>query len=159
MPQSTRPVLGYITELWTPPASCLSVEVYSTTPPWNTGYQGVTCTASGCFYDSTDCWPPRTANAHHPTGAFLRGWGFYSPGTVCPSGFTTACVTTYGQPVSGWPLQFTLTSYWRNGCRMLSEGNVFTRLEIIGKRTSVLTIFVSPRRIHLPLLASECRRE
>lgn len=110
MSQSTRPVLGYLTTLWTPPASCLTVEVYQTTPPWQIGYQGVTCSASGGFYDATDCWPPRTANAPNPTGAFLSGWGFYSPGTLCPSGFTTACIATYGQDVSGWLLQFPLTT-------------------------------------------------
>ncbi|KAJ0115223.1 hypothetical protein J7T55_001633 [Diaporthe amygdali] len=96
MSQSTRPVLGYLTTTWAPPASCLSVNVWGTKPPWPTGYAGVTCASSDAFYDETDCWPPRTANAPNPTeeGAFLT------------------CI---------W-LGITIhNDYRRNGCRMLSK--------------------------------------
>ena len=111
MSQSTRPVLGYLTTSWTPPASCLSLVVFWNRPQLDMGYQGVTCVASDSVYDETDCWPPRTANAPNPTDlAPLSGWGFYSPGTLCPSGFTTACVATYGQAVTDWRLQFPLTT-------------------------------------------------
>lgn len=111
MSQSTRPVLGYLTETWTPPASCLTVDVIGAKSTWANGWAGVTCDNGGNLNDATDCWPPRTANAPNVgNGAFLAGWGFYSPGTICPSGYTTACQATYGQPVSGWEVQFPLTT-------------------------------------------------
>lgn len=111
MSQPTRPVLGYLTTSWTPPASCLSAQVYGTTPPSIAAYQGQTCVPPNGFYDAPDCWPPRTANAPAPPPYFsLNGWGFYSPGTLCPSGFTTACVATYGQAVRSWSLQFPIVS-------------------------------------------------
>lgn len=35
----------------------------------------------------------------------FRGWGFYSPGLVCPHGYTSACTATAGGDAQ-WPVQF-----------------------------------------------------
>ena len=56
--------------------------------------------------DATNCWPPASAGAPKPTPPF-RGRGFYSPGTVCPSGHWSACSAT-GGGTSGWPVEFSL---------------------------------------------------
>ncbi|GAB7348899.1 hypothetical protein MBLNU459_g7591t1 [Dothideomycetes sp. NU459] len=38
--------------------------------------------------DDSACWPP--FNGLPPTAPYA-GWGFYSPGLICPTGYTTAC--------------------------------------------------------------------
>lgn len=111
MSNPTRPILGHLTESWTPPASCFSVQVPGArASPWTAAFLGRTC--RGYYYgvfDDANCWPPTTANApEHLNTAFFSGWGFYSPGTLCPSGFTKACTATFDQPVTGWKLQFPL---------------------------------------------------
>lgn len=113
MSETTRPILGHLTDSWAPPASCLSVQVGPPlVSPWGLGYQGKTCIHGGpILSDDPDCWPPRTANAPNPPPyTVFNGWGFYSPGTLCPSGFTTACTATFGQTLDAWLLQFKLTA-------------------------------------------------
>jgi len=77
------------------------------------GWQAQTCYATtfGSYTsygvrDDPNCWPPRTTGISTPDGP-LYGWGFYSPGLVCPMGLTRACSATGGGS-SGWPLQFSL---------------------------------------------------
>lgn len=51
------------------------------------------------FFDDVDCWPPAAVetpsstapDAESPAVTPLNGRGFYSPGLVCPKGYTTAC--------------------------------------------------------------------
>ncbi|KAM3501722.1 hypothetical protein MY10362_005339 [Beauveria mimosiformis] len=39
----------------------------------------------------------------------MLGWGFYSPGLVCPDGYTTACTAIFGQRAD-WSTQFPLVA-------------------------------------------------
>ncbi|KXJ87331.1 hypothetical protein Micbo1qcDRAFT_216395 [Microdochium bolleyi] len=57
--------------------------------------------------DNTACWPETKGGVTVPTHA-LSGWGMYSPGIVCPWGFTSAAEATYGR--GGFPFQYPLTS-------------------------------------------------
>ncbi|KAI9694240.1 MAG: hypothetical protein M1820_009098 [Bogoriella megaspora] len=38
-----------------------------------------------------DCWPPATQSSLTSLASLRTGAGFYSPGLLCPSGYTTAC--------------------------------------------------------------------
>ena len=49
----------------------------------------------------------RRAVSSVSTGVALNGWGFYSPGIQCPSGYATSCVATEGV-VGGFNFQFGL---------------------------------------------------
>ena len=51
--------------------------------------------------DDADCWPKVAQNATTPPIDFL-GWGLYSPGLLCPSGYTTACstISTHAKSIS-----------------------------------------------------------
>ncbi|KAI1437956.1 hypothetical protein GGR50DRAFT_570486 [Xylaria sp. CBS 124048] len=60
------------------------------------GWAAQTC-IRGVVSDNTDCWPPRAANVP-PTGGPLLEWGVYSPGIVCPGGYTSAASGIYGGP-------------------------------------------------------------
>ncbi|KAI0424245.1 hypothetical protein F5Y09DRAFT_335933 [Xylaria sp. FL1042] len=58
------------------------------------GWAAQTC-IDGTVTDNTDCWPPRAGNVPKTSGAVL-GWGIYSPGIVCPGGFTPVAAATHG---------------------------------------------------------------
>lgn len=58
--------------------------------------------------DATTCWP-QTSNGAPAKAAPLNGWGYYSPGVQCPSGYATACVATAGGRAD-WPVQFRLNA-------------------------------------------------
>ncbi|KAI1275006.1 hypothetical protein F5Y07DRAFT_189547 [Xylaria sp. FL0933] len=58
------------------------------------GWAAQTC-IDATVTDNTDCWPPRAGNVPNTSGAVL-GWGIYSPGIVCPGGFTPAAGATQG---------------------------------------------------------------
>src|SRR3569833_2167926 len=66
-----------------------------------------TCNQASNAHDWTDCWPPRASSMPDP-GVFM-GWGIYSPGVVCPAGFTTAAMATYGGS-TGWSIVYPLSS-------------------------------------------------
>ena len=51
-------------------------------------YLGQDC-LSGAPRDVTTCWPPALVTKSYPS--ILNGYGYYSPGLICPSGYTTAC--------------------------------------------------------------------
>lgn len=58
--------------------------------------------------DATSCWPPAASFSPTPTPPFY-GWGFYSPGLVCPSGYVSACTATAGGS-SGWNMEYAMQS-------------------------------------------------
>jgi hypothetical protein len=106
-----RTILGPLTTTYTAPSSC-TVPVQEC-PMCNLAWRAQSCFASSSgrntWYgdeDNTDCWPPRSSFVKKPTPP-LSGWGFYSPGLVCPNGMTSACSATGGGS-SGWPVQFGL---------------------------------------------------
>lgn len=87
--------LGPLITAFTAPLSCSML--------FNTGlgsrcYDGVETPSFQSSNDDTRCWPLATVTV--PTGAALSGFGFYSPGLQCPSGYTTAC---YDQAVGSAP--------------------------------------------------------
>ncbi|KAK4158054.1 hypothetical protein C8A00DRAFT_39610 [Chaetomidium leptoderma] len=100
-------VLGPLTTAWSMPASC-TVNVLNCAT-CTSAYRGQACVMNGetgRAEDHTDCWPPVTSRAGTPRYPFL-GWGYYSPGLACPTGYTTACTAEYGgRP--GWEMQFNL---------------------------------------------------
>ena len=77
----TRVVLGPLTTTYTLPGNCLA---------YGSDFRGGGC-SRGNRVDTATCWPSATVAA--PTNGFgdFSGWGFYSPGTVCPSGYVSAC--------------------------------------------------------------------
>jgi hypothetical protein len=58
--------------------------------------------------DNSACWPPVTRGAGTAPRP-LHGWGYYSPGLACPSGYTTACTAEHGGR-SEWEVQFNLVA-------------------------------------------------
>ncbi|KAH7040046.1 uncharacterized protein B0I36DRAFT_390844 [Microdochium trichocladiopsis] len=90
----TRLVLGPLTETaWSPPASC--TQIYAACDTCNVGWQGQICVDKGINTDDQACWPPTTQGLPK-TSEGLNGWGIYSPGLACPSGYTSAAESTYG---------------------------------------------------------------
>ncbi|KAK4223014.1 hypothetical protein QBC38DRAFT_400463 [Podospora fimiseda] len=87
-----RTILGPLTTVFEPPASC------SVAHPWCSdcplAWVAQTC-AGMTVQDNPSCWP-ETATWARSGGAFMFGWGFYSPGVVCPAGHTAACQATAG---------------------------------------------------------------
>ncbi|KAI1294108.1 hypothetical protein F5Y03DRAFT_319929 [Xylaria venustula] len=71
------------------------------------GWAAQTC-IDGIVTDNTDCWPPRATDVPKTSGAVL-GWGIYSPGIVCPGGFTSAAGATHGGS-SDFSFQYPLTA-------------------------------------------------
>jgi hypothetical protein len=75
------------------------------------GFRGQQCGTAGENIakrpmDDASCWPPALKAAETPQQPFL-GWGFYSPGLACPTGYTAACSARFGGR-SEWDVQFTL---------------------------------------------------
>ncbi|OTB03196.1 hypothetical protein M426DRAFT_12783 [Hypoxylon sp. CI-4A] len=117
--------LGPLTAAWTPPSSC-TIPFNFCTDSECTGIFGATCartyeddctdsrascTSSFTYvgYDDPDCWPPRSSSISLPTDILLSGWGYYSPGILCPAGHTSACFATAGGH-SDWQPQIPLQS-------------------------------------------------
>lgn len=98
-----RVILGPLLTTFTPPPPCtVGVGICSTC---NVVFLGQTCAPSGA-QDGTTCWPPTTSGAPTPKPT-LQGWGFYSPGVACPSGYTSRCsAVADSDREPGWPLQF-----------------------------------------------------
>ena len=107
---TSRTILGPLLTTYTPPNECSSYGG----PTYEIGeaYRAQGCD-NGRVHDTTTCWPSATVVA--PEGAF-NGWGFYSPGTICPSGFTSACADRFSydgpavtsDPIPGFNFQFPL---------------------------------------------------
>lgn len=76
------------------------------------GYLAHACAVAeqdnGIGLDDASCWPGTSSGAATPSASF-HGWGFYSPGTICPTGYAGACSATGGAGGSrDWPVQFRL---------------------------------------------------
>ena len=104
-------LLGPLTTTWSMPSSC-SVHVVPCAT-CDGGFSGQRCevrdgdaNGEGAPYDYTGCWPPAIKQAGTPGFPFM-GWGFYSPGLACPTGYTAACTAEHGGR-SGWEVEFTL---------------------------------------------------
>lgn len=100
-------LLGPLTTTWSMPDSC-SVHVVECTTCVE-GYRGQQCVISderGVPKDHTTCWPPAIQRAGTPVPAF-NGWGFYSPGLACPTGYMAACTAEY-EGRSDWAVEFPL---------------------------------------------------
>jgi hypothetical protein len=81
-------VLGPLTTTFTPsPACTVAVAACSTC---NSGWRAQSCYSANVMSDDRSCWPPRSAGAYERPVPVM-GWGVYSPGLVCPSGYSTAC--------------------------------------------------------------------
>ncbi|KAK0715469.1 hypothetical protein B0H67DRAFT_463254, partial [Lasiosphaeris hirsuta] len=100
-----RTILGPLTTTFTPPAPCSgAVGLCSTC---DVAWYGQLCGPTGAA-DATSCWPAtsRGAQAARPP---IFGWGFYSPGYICPAGFTSACSATAGS-LADWVPQFIMSA-------------------------------------------------
>lgn len=99
--------LGPLTTTWSMPDSC-SVYIVNC-PTCQEGFRGQQCVMNGQTgraQDHTTCWPPTRRGVESRQYPFV-GWGFYSPGLACPTGYTTACTAEYGRRPE-WNIQFTL---------------------------------------------------
>ena len=87
---TSRQVLGPLTTTFYPPHSChvhWGPPAVASINLCGIFYRDQICAEDG-LEDDTSCWPPAAvAPAQLPS----QGWGVYSPGTVCPSGYVTAC--------------------------------------------------------------------
>lgn len=120
-----RTVIGALTTTFTAPRQCNAAFVYSH-PSWlSLAYlvsisshssalhlfivsQTQTCNPTSYWTnaEATVCWPPATYGAT-PTSTPFGGWGFYSPGLMCPAGRTAACSATGGGSWE-WPVQYSM---------------------------------------------------
>ncbi|KAI1393701.1 uncharacterized protein F4822DRAFT_424164 [Hypoxylon trugodes] len=85
----TSVILGPLTTTWTPPPGC-TVAIASCSQ-CDFGWLAQTCSNGSTVHDQPTCWPSRTADAYTPLSLILGAWGIYSPGVVCPHGYSTAC--------------------------------------------------------------------
>ncbi|KAI1808426.1 hypothetical protein F4811DRAFT_238397 [Daldinia bambusicola] len=84
----TSILLGPLTTTWAPPAACsIAVAACRTC---SSAWQAQTCGGGDRVKDAPSCWPPRALGVTTPAQP-LFAWGLYSPGLVCPQGYTTAC--------------------------------------------------------------------
>jgi hypothetical protein len=88
-----RVILGDLTTVFRPPDECTIAIGYCKTCFY--AWWGQKCTDE-TVRDATDCWPTTTEGVPKPTLGPLSGWGFYSPGVMCPQGYTSACGATAG---------------------------------------------------------------
>ncbi|KAF3025101.1 hypothetical protein E8E14_014591 [Neopestalotiopsis sp. 37M] len=112
---ASRTNLGPLTTAFAYPSSC-NVAVLADCATCNYGWQAQTCSDNGFnaqgVQDNVDCWPARASSVS--TGVALNGWGFYSPGIQCPSGYATSCIATEGV-VGGFNFQFGLLPKTNSG--------------------------------------------
>ncbi|KAK3899024.1 hypothetical protein C8A05DRAFT_18478 [Staphylotrichum tortipilum] len=94
-------LLGPMTTAWSPPAGC-GVHLV-TCPTCVDGYQAQQCIGDAP-QDNSRCWPPVASQVGPPKYPYF-GWGYYSPGLACPTGYTAACTAKYGVRPE-WLIQF-----------------------------------------------------
>ncbi|KAI0180153.1 hypothetical protein GGR52DRAFT_229805 [Hypoxylon sp. FL1284] len=83
-------ILGPLTETWTVPPSC--TVVFAKCSTCKNGWAAQSCAGDTIVTDNVGCWPPRTSGAHTPPlNIALLGWGIYTPASVCPEGYSSAC--------------------------------------------------------------------
>ncbi|KAI8628075.1 hypothetical protein F5Y19DRAFT_152155 [Xylariaceae sp. FL1651] len=126
----TRLNLGPLTtDTWT--YTC--TEVIHGCSDCDSGWAAQTC-EGGIVTDNQDCWPPRTAGVP-PTSGALAAWGIYSPGLICPGGFTSAVAATQGGS-SGFAFEWPLTAgETAIGC--CPKGGFSPILDVNGHQTCV----------------------
>lgn len=104
-----RTLLGPLTTTFTQPPICSQVIAQCST--CTSAWQAQECFKDGPNFgiqDHTTCWPPLSGVASVISfGATLGGYGFFSPGLVCPHGYTSACSATAGG-YSGWDVEYSL---------------------------------------------------
>ncbi|KAF4996930.1 hypothetical protein FDECE_12253 [Fusarium decemcellulare] len=102
-------LLGPLTTTYSIPQSCtVNFQLCSTC---SSLFQGQKCVTDlddrgSPLQDNYKCWPPAAPNVDAPQHP-LVGWGFYSPGLACPTGYTSACTAIYNQQPD-WDNQFRL---------------------------------------------------
>ncbi|KAI0538205.1 hypothetical protein GGR58DRAFT_310374 [Xylaria digitata] len=100
----TRTNLGPLTtNTWT--YTC--TEVIQQCSDCDVGWAAQTC-IDGVVSDNQACWPPRATNVPETSGA-LNAWGVYSPGIVCPGGYTSVAAAIHGGSAD-FNFQFPLTA-------------------------------------------------
>ena len=95
--------LGPLTTSWAPPSACAFVQ--DACPTCVYGWQAQVCSGTARS-DDQDCWPSR-AKGVSATSGDLEGWGLYSPGWICPSGYQSVAAATQGA-ISNFDFQFPL---------------------------------------------------
>lgn len=113
-------ILGPLTTSWSIPPSC-TVNLQPCPTCDDVLFQGQRCAIeddedadddrgapTGTLQDDPECWPPTTSDVPNPQHP-LRGWGFYSPGLACPTGYVSACTAVHGS-TADWDIQFRLTA-------------------------------------------------
>lgn len=103
-------LIGPLTTTWSLPKSCaVNFAVCSTCSDLFAGQKCIdkVNTGDSGLQDNYECWPPRNTKNVATKGHPLTGWGFYSPGLACPTGFTSACTAIFGQRPD-WEIQFPL---------------------------------------------------
>ncbi|KAF2012429.1 hypothetical protein BU24DRAFT_425093 [Aaosphaeria arxii CBS 175.79] len=102
----TRPRinLGPLSTAFIPPPSCTRPALQS--PQFGIARVGQSCADDGPV-DNISCWPSVTAAALQPGVETFGGLGFYSPGTICPTGYVSAC--GFARPSSGESTSATIT--------------------------------------------------
>lgn len=102
---SPRTLLGPLTTTWTAPPICSYAMALCDT--CTTVWQGQTCNPVSHAHDYTECWPPRSGAQATVDPGVMMGWGLYSPGIVCPAGYSTAAMATEGGS-SGWGVEYSM---------------------------------------------------
>lgn len=103
-----RTILGPLTATFTQPPECTTA-VAQVSGDALLGRLAEVCGAETGAID-TACWPTATAGVSGPSTE-SAGWGFYSPGVLCPAGHTSACSATGGLlGLKDWSLQYTLSA-------------------------------------------------
>ncbi|KAH7324847.1 hypothetical protein B0I35DRAFT_476058 [Stachybotrys elegans] len=102
-------LIGPLTTTWSAPSGCRMNLLCSTCGLFfRAGESCASIGPTGEVQDDTSCWPPAATGVQiaSPRYPFI-GWGFYSPGLACPTGYVSACTAIHGQRPQ-WPIQFTL---------------------------------------------------
>ncbi|KAF2233887.1 hypothetical protein EV356DRAFT_533421 [Viridothelium virens] len=98
IPYQARVNIGPLTTTFTPAASCSSLYAFMSSSTL-VALQAVSCQGTNLI-DDTSCWPPSATSIPHVD--LEQGYGLYSPGYVCPIGYTTACTQNAGISAGDW---------------------------------------------------------
>jgi hypothetical protein len=127
-PNQPRTILGLLTTTFTQPPVCTQIVAACST--CFQGWQAQECYSSSTniygVQDDPSCWPPLSGLATvFSFGPTLAGYGFYSPGLICPTGFTPACSATAGGS-SNWDIEYSMvTGETAVGCCPTYVYNIF----------------------------------
>lgn len=103
--------IGPLTTVFSFPESCTVNLVMQ--PDSSELFQGQKCVTEldgnqSPLRDNHECWPPMDPDFNLPVPAPpFSGWGFYSPGLECPTGYTSACTAIEGLRPD-WDIEFVL---------------------------------------------------